>query len=95
MILVTTDTVPGHAVRHVLGAVAATANGKGYSREPGYPESNIGVDLARDRAFRQLHDVAARRGANAVVGVRLDAEYASGQSVVTVYGTAVVVDPSA
>jgi len=50
-------------------------------------------ERARDDAFRQMLDHAAQLGANAVVGVRYDAnEIASGVTEVLCYGTAVFVE---
>lgn len=51
-------------------------------------------ERARDDAFRQMLDHAAQLGANAVVGVRYDAnEIAAGVTEVLCYGTAVSVEP--
>lgn len=51
-------------------------------------------ERARDDAFRQMLDHAAQLGANAVVGVRYDAnEIAAGVTEVLCYGTAVFVEP--
>ncbi len=49
---------------------------------------------ARDDAFRLMLEHAAEHGANALVGVRYDAnEVAAGVTEVLAYGTAVVVEP--
>jgi uncharacterized protein YbjQ (UPF0145 family) len=49
---------------------------------------------ARRDAFRLLMEHAAEAGANAIVGVRYDAnEVAAGVTEVLAYGTAVVVEP--
>jgi uncharacterized protein YbjQ (UPF0145 family) len=51
-------------------------------------------ERARNDAFRQMLDHAAQLGANAVVGVRYDAnEIAAGVTEVLCYGTAVFVEP--
>lgn len=51
-------------------------------------------ERARDDAFRQMLDHAAQLGANAVIGVRYDAnEIAAGVTEVLCYGTAVFVEP--
>ncbi|NJN06197.1 MAG: YbjQ family protein, partial [Rhodobacteraceae bacterium] len=51
-------------------------------------------ERARDDAFRQMIDHAAQVGANAVIGVRYDAnEIAAGVTEVLCYGTAVFVEP--
>lgn len=51
---------------------------------------------ARADAFRLMLEHAAELGANALIGVRYDAnEVASGVTEVLVYGTAVIVEPIA
>jgi len=51
-------------------------------------------ERAREDAFLLLMDHAAEAGANAIVGVRYDAnEVAAGVTEVLAYGTAVVVEP--
>ena len=53
-------------------------------------------EKAREDAFRLMLDHAAQTGANALVGVRYDAnEVASGVTEVLAYGTAVVVEARA
>ena len=53
-------------------------------------------EKARGDAFDLLLDHAAERGANALVGVRFDAnEVTDGVTEVLAYGTAVVVEPQA
>jgi uncharacterized protein YbjQ (UPF0145 family) len=50
-------------------------------------------ERAREDAFRLMMDHAAEHGANAIVGVRYDAnEVAAGVTEVLAYGTAVVVE---
>lgn len=52
-------------------------------------------ERAREDAFRLMLDHAAEHGANALIGVRYDAnEVAAGVTEVLAYGTAVVVEPS-
>jgi uncharacterized protein YbjQ (UPF0145 family) len=52
-------------------------------------------ERARDDAFRLMLEHAAEHGANALVGVRYDAnEVAAGVTEVLAYGTAVVVEPA-
>jgi uncharacterized protein YbjQ (UPF0145 family) len=52
-------------------------------------------ETARADAFRLLLEHAAEQGANAVIGVRYDAnEVAAGVTEVLAYGTAVVVEPA-
>jgi uncharacterized protein YbjQ (UPF0145 family) len=51
-------------------------------------------ERAREDAYQQMVQHAAERGANAVIGVRYDAnELASGITEVLAYGTAVVAEP--
>jgi uncharacterized protein YbjQ (UPF0145 family) len=51
-------------------------------------------ERARDDAFQLMLEHAAEHGANALVGVRYDAnEVAAGVTEVLAYGTAVVVEP--
>ena len=51
-------------------------------------------ERARDDAFGLMLEYAAEHGANALVGVRYDAnEVAAGVTEVLAYGTAVVVEP--
>ena len=51
-------------------------------------------ERARDDAFRLMLEHAAEHGANALVGVRYDAnDVAAGVTEVLAYGTAVVVEP--
>jgi uncharacterized protein YbjQ (UPF0145 family) len=50
-------------------------------------------EKAREDAFRLMMDHAAEHGANAIVGVRYDAnEVAAGVTEVLAYGTAVIVE---
>jgi uncharacterized protein YbjQ (UPF0145 family) len=51
-------------------------------------------EKAREDAYRRMMEHAAERGANAVIGMRYDAnELASGITEVLAYGTAVVAEP--
>jgi uncharacterized protein YbjQ (UPF0145 family) len=51
-------------------------------------------EQARSDAFEQMLDHAAERGANAIIGMRYDAnEIATGVTEVLAYGTAVWVEP--
>jgi uncharacterized protein YbjQ (UPF0145 family) len=51
-------------------------------------------ERAREDAFRLMMDHATETGANAVIGMRYDAnEVAAGVTEVLAYGTAVVVEP--
>jgi len=52
-------------------------------------------DRAREDAFRLMMDHASETGANAIVGMRYDAnEVAAGVTEVLAYGTAVIVEPA-
>jgi uncharacterized protein YbjQ (UPF0145 family) len=51
-------------------------------------------EQARTDAFREMLEHGAERGANAIIGMRYDAnEIANGVTEVLAYGTAVVVEP--
>ena len=51
-------------------------------------------EQARGEAYKLMVDHAAERGANAIIGMRYDAnEVMAGVTEVLAYGTAVVVDP--
>ena len=52
-------------------------------------------ERAREDAYRSMMDHASAAGANAIIGVRYDAnEVANGITEVLAYGTAVVVEPA-
>ena len=54
------------------------------------------AENAREDAYRLLLEHAGERGANAIVGVRYDAnEISDGITEVLAYGTAVIVEPQA
>lgn len=104
MIITTTPSIEGKAVRQYLGIIAGEAiMGANVVRDlfasitdivggrSGAYESKL-VD-AREIALEEMKDKAHRMGANAVVGVDLDYEVIrDGMLMVTASGTAVVIE---
>ncbi|MEU8341721.1 Uncharacterized conserved protein YbjQ, UPF0145 family [Actinomadura meyerae] len=110
MLIVTTDGVPGHEIRSVLGEVLATAlqadQADQGAPQPGRPGSSAtfrvtgerpaaGLAAARREAVDRLGEEARRRGANTVVGMRFDTAAVAGGFEVCAYGTAVWAEPAA
>ncbi|RFU37251.1 hypothetical protein DZF91_33855 [Actinomadura logoneensis] len=106
MLIVTTDALAGYAIRGMLGEAVgvavqtdqAAASGGGSSgtfRVNTGEQAAAGLLAARRQAVERLADDARRKGANAVVGMRLDAVAlgAGGGHEVCAYGTAVWVEP--
>ena len=100
MLVVTTDQLPGYEVRDVLGEVigvtARTHNpfAEGIKSLHGGTNPRMAEVLTRwrEEAVERMAQVAARRGANAVVGMRFDhREVTSSWVEICAYGTAVVV----
>jgi len=100
MLVVTTDQLPGYEVRDVLGEVigvtARTHNpfAEGIKSLHGGTNPRMAEVLTRQReeAVDRMVEAAARRGANAVVGMRFDhREVTSAWVEICAYGTAVVV----
>ena len=79
--------------RSILGNIGATLQTLVGGNITLYTEL---CEKARDEAFQIMLQHAAQMGANAVVGMRYDAnEVAEGVTEVLAYGTAVVVEPVA
>lgn len=109
MIVTTTPTVEGRRIRAYLGIVSGeTILGANIFRDlfaglrdiVGGRSNSYEQVLgdARRTALQEMQDAAAKLGANAVVGVDLDYEVlgqSNGMLMVTVSGTAVVLDPPA
>jgi len=105
MLVVTTENVPGHQVKAVLGqvfGVVVRSRGLGGNITAGLraigggeiPEYSRLVEDARRHAIDRLVANAALMGANAVVMMRFDSgEIAQSMNEVVAYGTAVVLDP--
>lgn len=105
MLVVTTENVPGHQVRAVLGqvfGVVVRSRGLGGNITAGLrsliggeiPEYSRLVEDARRHAIDRLVANAALMGANAVVMMRFDSgELARSMNEVVAYGTAVILDP--
>lgn len=79
--------------RSILGNIGATLQTLVGGNITLYTEL---CEKARDEAFQIMLQHAAQMGANAVIGMRYDAnEVAEGVTEVLAYGTAVVVEPAA
>jgi uncharacterized protein YbjQ (UPF0145 family) len=104
--LVTTGTeLPGHRIVRPLGIVrgiivrSRSIVGNVGAALQTLVGGNISLytelcEKAREDAFELMLDHAGARGANAIIGMRYDAnEVAQGVTEVLAYGTAVVVEP--
>src|SRR3569832_1420252 len=106
MLVVTTENVPGHEVKAVLGqvfGVVVRSRGLGGNITAGLrsivggeiPEYSRLVEDARRHAIDRLVANAALMGANAVVMMRFDSgEIGETMNEVVAYGTAVRVEPA-
>ena len=106
MLVVTTENVPGHQVKAMLGqvfGVVVRSRGLGGNITAGLrslvggeiPEYSRLVEDARRHAIDRLVANAALMGANAVVMMRFDSgELAQSMNEVVAYGTAVILDPA-
>jgi uncharacterized protein YbjQ (UPF0145 family) len=106
MIVVTTNELPGHRVVRVIGVVRGitvrsrnlVANIGGGLQSLFGGNVTIYTDLAeqaRQEAYNLLVQHAREKGANAIIGMRYDAnEIMDGITEVLAYGTAVEVDPA-
>ena len=106
MMVVTTNDLPGHTVVRVLGlARGLSVRSRSIVGNVGASlqmlrGGNISIytklaELARQEAFDLLIAQAREMGANAIIGMRYDAnEIASAVTEVLAYGTAVIVDPA-
>lgn len=104
MIIVTTDTIPGRAIREILGVVqGSTVRTKHLGRDIAASlKTIIGGELrgytelmqdARSEAIKRMEDEAGELGADAVINVRLTtASVAGGAAEILAYGTAVKLD---
>jgi uncharacterized protein YbjQ (UPF0145 family) len=105
MLVVTTENVPGHQVRHVLGqcfGVVVRSRGLGGNIAASFrslfggeiKEYSQMLEEARRHALDRLVSNATLMGANAVVMMRFDsAELGQTMSEIVAYGTAVILDP--
>lgn len=106
MLIVTTNDAPGHRVVKVLGLargitvrsrnVISDAIGGLQSMLGGRVEAYVKLaEASRAEAFEHLVEQAQAMGANAVIGMRYEAnEIMEGVTEVLAYGTAVVVEPA-
>ena len=105
MLVVTTENVPGHQVRHMLGqcfGVVVRSRGLGGNIAAGL-RSLVGGEIteytqmleeARRHALDRMVTNATVMGANAVVMMRFDSsEIGQTMSEIVAYGTAVILDP--
>lgn len=107
MILVNTETVPGHTVVEARGLVSGnTIRTKHVGRDLGaFFKNLVGGELtgytellneSRQEATQRMISSAAQAGANAIVNVRFTTSaIAGGAAELYAYGTAVVVRPDA
>lgn len=105
MILVNTETIPGHRIADLKGLVQGnTIRAKNVGRDIGASLKNlVGGEIrsytdlmteARREAVQRMIEQATKLGANAVVNVRFEtSQVAGGAAELYAYGTAVVVEP--
>ena len=105
MLVTTTNYLPGHRVVRHIGIVrgitvrsrSVIGNFAGGVQSLFGGKLSVYVELAetaRQEAFDHLIQHAAQAGANAIIGMRYDAnEIMEGITEVLAYGTAVVVEP--
>lgn len=96
MVLTTTDSIEGFKIIDYLGIVTGVSmdyqKGKmTFSMSKWYSAIEDQVNSEKEKAFQQLRENAIKAGANAVVGINLDLEIATGSITVSVTGTAVKV----
>jgi uncharacterized protein YbjQ (UPF0145 family) len=105
MIVVTTNDLPGHRIVRVIGLVRGiTVRSRNvFATIGGGLQSLLGgnitaftnlAETSRQEALSLMSQNAAEMGANAVIGMRYDAnEITDGITEMLAYGTAVVVEP--
>ena len=106
MLIVTTNDIPGHRVVRTLGLVRGiTVRSRNVISDAiGGIQSMIGgrvgayvklAETSRAEAYDELVEPARAMGANAVIGMRYEAnEIMEGVTEVLAYGTAVVTEPA-
>ena len=104
MLIVTTESIPGYAVRSVIGEVHGIRARERNVYAEGIESANNGepnprreasLSHFRDEAIAALGRQAATRGANAVLGMRFDhRDIVGGWIEICAYGTAVYVVPT-
>ncbi|AOH82929.1 hypothetical protein AWL63_01985 [Sphingomonas panacis] len=106
MLVTTTETVPGHAVRATLGqvfGVVVRSRGLGGNITASLrsiiggeiPEYTRLIEETRRHAIDRMVQNATLMGANAVVMMRFDSgAIAQSMNEVVAYGTAVILDPA-
>ncbi|MBK7645504.1 MAG: YbjQ family protein [Planctomycetes bacterium] len=105
MMLVTTETIPGHEIREALGLVRGTTVRAAHARKDihAWLKNLVGGEIeeytkllaeSREQALDRLEAEARERGADAVVGLRFSScEISSGAAEFLAYGTAVKLAP--
>ena len=95
MIIVTTDTLPGHVIRSVIGVVDSQV----YAPYGAFAASTGNLGAMRSEVWTKLGEHAAGLGANAIIGFRFETLTGTTDTsvypyAVLAYGTAVVADAS-
>jgi uncharacterized protein YbjQ (UPF0145 family) len=105
MITVTTPTVPGYRVKHVITIVTgltARTRGVGGKFVAGIQSMFGGevsaftseIEKARDEAMDRMKEKARRVGANAIIGLDIEtSDVLQGTILISATGTAVVIEP--
>jgi uncharacterized protein YbjQ (UPF0145 family) len=103
MLAVTIDTLPGYEIKEVVGEVVGTTARRQNVFTEGLrdPSGNASrqrpqvLKQWREEAIARMVEIAYRRGANAVVGVRFDHRAIGSEwTELCAYGTAVFVVPT-
>jgi len=97
MILKTTNTIEGHAIKDYLSVVSGVAMSKkatsmGFSMSKYYTALEQNIEHIKEEAFQKLSVNANKLKANAVVGIKVDIELTTGNYImVSITGTPVKV----
>ena len=97
MILTTTNSIEGFKISEYKGIGTGVAINKeklsmGFSMTKYYKAIQESIDPTKETAFQRLTENAAKLGANAIVGIKVEIELlASNYAIVSVTGTAVIV----
>jgi uncharacterized protein YbjQ (UPF0145 family) len=104
MMVVTTETVPGHRVTDVFGLVQGTSVRARHLGKDilAYFKNLTGGEIreytkllaeSREQALDRMREEATKKGANAIVGARFSStDISDGASELVVYGTAVRIE---
>lgn len=97
MVLTTTDSIEGFKIAEYKGIVTGVglnkkSLGTGFSIKKYYEALEKSIDTVKEQAFQNLKANAAALKANAVVGIKVEIEFTTGNyAIVSATGTAVVV----